>query len=113
MSLPHTRRYRDRAEQLRLVEEFGRSGLTKVAFCEQQHISPSTLLRWLVKSREEGTKPALPTLFKEVRLPGSLLPLGGNTPWAVEVVRRDGVTVRLREMPEIEALACLLRARGC
>lgn len=81
----------------RLVARYHRSDLTQRAFCEQAGIPLSTLQWWLVKARRESAL-ATPVTFREVMLPDDVRPdRGVDPPWAVEIVMRTGVTVRLRE----------------
>ena len=96
-----------------MVARYHRSDLTRRAFCEQAGISVSTLQWWLVKARREAA-PALPVTFREVTLPDAVRPdRGVDLEWAVEIVTRTGVTVRLREPLAPMVIRFLLRSARC
>lgn len=101
------RNYRTRAQRAEIVEQFHRSGLTRIAFAHSQGIPISTLSKWLTAARH-ASKKAPPVLFREVRLPA--LPPSALQ-WAMEVVSPDGVTVRCREPLPLADVAWLLRGR--
>ncbi len=80
-----------------IVARYHRSDLTQRAFCERAGIPMSTLQWWLVKARREAA-PAPPALFREVTLPEDGRPdRDVDLAWAVEIITRTGVTLRLRE----------------
>lgn len=101
------RNYRTRAQRAEIIEQFHRSGLTRIAFAHSQGIPISTLSKWLTAARHASTK-APPVLFREVRLP---LMLSSASQWAMEVVCPDGITVRCREPLPVADVVCLLRGR--
>jgi hypothetical protein len=88
------RRHFSAAERAYWVKEFTGSGLTQREFAlqHQDEFSCSTLQRW-VAEESRGAAP----LWQELKL-GS----AGNGPrWAAELVRGDGVVVRLaHDVPE-------------
>ncbi len=93
-----------------LVARYHRSGLTQRAFCEQAGLPLSTLQWWLVKARREGARDT-PVTFAEVTRPDAARPdRGVGAAWAVEILTRTGVTVRLREPLAPAALRRVLRA---
>ena len=96
-----------------IVARFHRSDLTQRAFCEQAGIPISTLQWWLVKARREAA-PATPVTFTEVPWPDDARPdRGVGLAWAVELVTRTGVTLRLREPLAPATLRLLLRSTRC
>jgi hypothetical protein len=96
-----------------LVARYQRSDLTQRAFCEQAGIPISTLQWWLVKARREAVRDT-PVTFTEVAVPEEARPdRGVGRAWAVEVVTRTGVTVRLREPLAPGSLRFLLHRAGC
>jgi len=101
------RHYRTLAQRADVIEQFYRSGLTRIAFAQSQGIPISTLNKWLTASRH-ALKNASPVLFREVRLP--IVPPSALQ-WAMEVVCPDGVTVRCREPLAVADVAWLLRGR--
>ena len=110
-SQPVRRRISDDTRR-QLVARFHRSDQTQRAFCEQAGIPVSTLQWWLVKARREAARET-PITFTEVMLPDDARPdRGGGSAWAVEIITRAGVTLRLRELPPA-ALRVLLRDVRC
>jgi transposase-like protein len=96
-----------------IVARYHRSDLTQRAFCEQAGIPVSTLQWWLAKARRE-TAPAPPVTFTEVTLPEVARPdRGVGSAWAVEIVTRTGVSLRLRDPLPAAALRVLLRDARC
>lgn len=96
-----------------IVTRYERSDLTQRAFCEQAGIPLSTLQWWLVKARREAARHT-PVTFTEVTLPEVVRPDRGVGPaWAVEIVTRTGVTLRLRDSLPPAALRLLLRGARC
>ena len=73
----------------------------------------STLQWWLAKARRE-IAPAPPVTFTEVTLPEVARPdRGVDSAWAVEIVTRTGVRLRLRDPLPAAALRGLLRDARC
>jgi transposase-like protein len=96
-----------------MVARYHSSQLTQRAFCAQAGIPISTLQWWLVQARREAA-PALPVTFTEVPRPGGAPSHHGvGPPWAIEIVTRTGVTVRLREPLAPGPLRLLLHRAGC
>ncbi len=96
-----------------MVARYHRSDLTQRAFCKQAGIPVSTLQWWLVKTRREAA-PDTPVTFAEVPLPDVARPdRGVGAAWAVEVMTRTGVTLRLREPLARADLVALLRGARC
>lgn len=86
-----------------------RSGLSIAAFARQHDLVYSVLLRW-VHRRGQGAKGrGRPPKLREVPL-GSLL---GGGRWAAEIVRPDGVTVRVAHDVPATWLDDLLYRGGC
>lgn len=80
-----------------LVARYQRSDLTQRAFCEHAGIPLSTLQWWLVKARRKAA-PAPPITFREITVPEDVRPGRGlDGAWAVEIMTRTGMTLRLRE----------------
>ena len=96
-----------------IVTRYERSDLSQRAFCEQAGLPLSTLQWWLVKARREAARHAAVT-FTEVTLPEVARPDRGVCPaWAVEIVTRTGVTLRLRDPLPPAAVRLLLRGARC
>ena len=93
-----------------LVERFQRSGLNRIAFARRYGLGLSTLGKWLSEARAGLPRPS-PVVFREVRLAG--VASAPALAWAMEVVSRDGLTVRCREALSVEDLAALLRGPAC
>ncbi len=96
-----------------IVDRYRRSDLTQREFCQQAGIPLSTLNWWLTKARRQADAPTR-MAFTEVRLPASLVPpIPPTQTWALEIVTRDGVTIRCRDPLSVPDLAQLLRDAGC
>ena len=92
--LPTVRRHRRRfsPDQIRnYVGAFQQSGLSAAAFARQHDLVYSVLLRWLQHRDQMPRRRGRPPKMREVSL-GSVL---GSERWAAEVVRPDGLTVRV------------------
>ncbi len=99
------------AQRMQMVEQFKRSGLTRRAFSRQHGVPISTLNWWLTKTRRASKLP-VPMMFSEVRV--APLPVSSAVaPWAMELVSRDGLTVRCREALSLQELDELLRGSRC
>src|SRR5436189_4025376 len=97
------------ARRMQMVEQFKRSGLTRRAFSKQYGVPIATLNWWLTKTKTRRVSNLpVPLMFSEVRLaPPPITSVG--TPWAMELVSRDGLTVRCREALSLQELTELLR----
>jgi hypothetical protein len=105
------RRRRTSARQrAQLVGRFQRSGLTRIAFARRYGLGLSTLGKWLSEARAVSPRPS-PVVFREVQLAG--LASAPAVAWAMEVVSREGLTVRCREALSAQDLAVLLRGPAC
>jgi transposase-like protein len=96
------------AERAEVLEQFHRSGLTRIAFSRAHGVAPSTLSKWLTNAKREA-RASVPVLFKELRV-GQVSTVGRAT-WAVEIVGPDGVLVRCQEALPLHDLSWLLRGR--
>jgi hypothetical protein len=92
---------RSRSQWKALLEEFHRSGLSKVVFCKQHGVATSSLNRWQRILLEEQTGGAD---FIDVTEPLSTAPVApiparecDNT-WQVELALGAGVVLRLRTL---------------
>lgn len=110
---PSPRRRFSDGTRRQVVTRFERSGLTQRAFCEQAGLPVSTLQWWLVKTRREAAR-RTPVTFAEVTLPEVARSDRGVGPaWAMEIMTRTGVTLRLRDPLPPAALRVLLRDARC
>ncbi len=94
------------AERAQILEEFHRSGLSRIAFSRTHNIALSTLSKWLTNAKRETSAPVL---FRELRVPQ--VPPGAGIPWAVEIIGPDGMMIRCREALLLEDVSWLLRGR--
>lgn len=87
-------RRRRSAEQIaKLIQDYQDSSLSQVQFCRQHQVPLSSFTHWLRRQRRKAQatpRRSRPT-FRQVDL-GAVLPRSG---WAAEVVRPDGLVVRL------------------
>lgn len=102
------KRRRTAAERTEVLEQFHRSGLTRIAFAHSHNVALSTLSKWLTSAKHEG-QDAAPMLFRELRVPPA--PAAGLVQWAVEIVGPDGLVIRCREALPLVDVAWLLRGR--
>lgn len=94
-----------------MVARYHHSDLTQRAFCLQAGLPLSTLQWWLTQARREARAQA-PVTFTEVTLPDSA-PADPRSAWALEIITRHGVTLRLREPLARGDLVTLLRGARC
>ena len=92
-----------------VVAEFQQSGLSRRAFCDETAVPLSTLNWWLTKARRAARVPA----FTEVRLPSAWVPPAPTPPWALEIVTREGATIRYRDAVAVADLLRVLRDHPC
>lgn len=110
-------RRRFTAEQIqKYLRAFDRSGVCAAVFARQHDLVYSALLRWLQRRRQApGVWPrAKSGLGRRVKL--QELPLGallGAGRWAAEIVRPDGVTVRVAHDVPTAWLKSLLSGGAC
>ena len=92
------------------VRRYQRCGLSQREFAERHDLGLYSLRKWIVQNGvEAGAAAAARPVWQELKLPASL----GTMRWAAEVVRPDGLTVRLAHDAPAALLAELLRARSC
>ena len=105
------RRPRSTPEQrAQWVSRYQRSGLSQREFAERHELGLYSLRKWIVQNGVEASSAsAARPVWQEQKLPASL----GAMRWAAEVVRPDGLTVRLAHDAPAALLAELLRARSC
>jgi hypothetical protein len=96
------------SERAEILEEFQRSGLTRLAFSRSHSIALSTLSKWLYNAKHK-TKDAVPVLFRELKV--RQVPMIATMAWAVEIVGPDGLVVRCREALPLRDVSWLLRGR--
>lgn len=96
------------AERAEILEEFRRSGLTRIAFSRTHNIALSTLSKWLFNDKRKS-KVSAPVLFRELRV--QQVPTGAVSAWAVEMVSPDGLVIRCREALPLRDVSWLLRGR--
>ena len=87
-----------------------RSGLSQREFAGRHHLGLSTLRKWIA----QAAGPALSgrhgkPVWQELKREG----LPGAPRWAAEVVRPDGLVVRVAQDTPVAWLEELLRARSC
>jgi transposase-like protein len=93
MVLARRRRRFSKAEQIRWVEEYWQSGLSQRDFALKHNLGFSSVQRWVSRHPLPAPSghPGMKSVFTELQLPT----MGPSARWAAEVVRRDGVMVRL------------------
>jgi transposase-like protein len=107
---PSGRRPRRRftADQIRsYVDALDRSGKSVAAFAREHDLVYSVLSRWVQRRSQGARRRGRPPKLREVSL-GALLGAGR---WAAEIVRPDGLTVRVAHDAPVTWLNGLL-ARG-
>ena len=99
-----------RAEQLRVIEDFERSGMTQQAFAERRGIPVSTLRSWIYRARPaEGPLPAVPRLVP-VHVVASPAPSGAGTGALLELAIGERIVVRFPAGTDPRYLAELVSA---
>lgn len=96
------------AERAEILEEFHRSGLTRIAFSRTHNVALSTLSKWLFNAKCKS-KDSAPMLFRELRVPQ--VPTVASMAWAVEIIGPDGLVIRCREALPLHDVSWLLRGR--
>jgi hypothetical protein len=92
------------------VRRYERSGLSQREFAERHELGLFSLRKWIVQNGVEASSSAAARPeWQELKLAG----LPGETRWAAEVVRPDGLVVRVAQDTPAALLAELLRARPC
>jgi transposase-like protein len=91
------------------LRAFDRSGLSMAAFARQHDLVYSVLLRWVHRRGYAAKGRGRPPKLREVPL-GSLLGAGR---WAAEIVRPDGLTVRVAHDVPATWLEGLLSQGAC
>ena len=97
-SKPKKRINRSRSQWQSLLDDFHRSGLTKVAFCKQHGVATSSLNRWqrMLEGQSEGGD------FMDVTEPLSLAPVPASpssdpdNAWQVELALGNDIVLRIR-----------------
>ena len=95
---PKKRIKRSRGQWQSLLDDFHRSGLTKVAFCKQRGVATSSLNRWqrMLEGQPEGGN------FVDVTEPLSVAPVSASTrrdsdnAWQVELALGNDIVLRIR-----------------
>jgi hypothetical protein len=90
------------------IERYERSGLTQRAFADRHRLGLSTLQKWLAQARSSPTSaPTMP--WQELKLPT----VAGASRWAAELVRPDGLTLRVTPDVPTEWVAALWQLPSC
>ena len=95
---PKKRINRSRSQWQSLLDDFHRSGLTKLAFCKQRGVATSSLNRWqrMLEGQPESGD------FVDVTEPLSLAPAPAspsrdtNNAWQVELALGNDIVLRIR-----------------
>lgn len=95
------------AERAAWAQRYQRSGLTVRAFAAQHRRGLSTLQRWLAQARSAPRATALQ--WQELKLPM----VSGASGWAAELVRPDGLTLRLAHDAPPAWVVALWRLPSC
>jgi hypothetical protein len=105
------RRPRSTPEQrAKWVRRYERSGLSQREFAERQGLGLFTLRNWIAQdSRQTVSGRKGKPVWQELKLDG----LAGATRWAAEVVKPDGLIVRVAPDAPAALLEELLRVRPC
>ena len=92
------------------MRRYERSGLSQREFAARHGLGLFTLRNWIAQEARQtlSGRKAKP-VWQELKLDG----LAGATRWAAEVVRPDGLVVRVAHDAPAALLEELLRARPC
>ena len=107
----HRRRRTASAERADWAQRYERSGLTQREFAARHQLGLSTLQKWVAQCRAAATPSgeAQQPLWQELKLPASTTPAR----WAAELVRPDGLTLRVAHDAPAELVAGLLHVPPC
>jgi transposase-like protein len=97
-------------QRAKWVRRYERSGMSQRAFAERHNLGLFTLRKWIAQNalQPPGGSEAR-AVWQELKLDG----LPSATRWAAEVVRADGLVVRVAPDAPAALLAELLTARSC
>ena len=97
-------------ERAKWVRRYERSDLSQREFAERHGLGVFTLRRWIAQAASQAspTRNGKP-VWQELTLGG----LPGANRWAAEVVRPDGLVVRVAYDTPMALLEALLRGRSC
>ena len=92
------------------MRRYEQSGLSQREFAERHHLGLFNLRNWIAQDASQALsgrngKP----VWQELKLDG----LPGAARWAAEVVRPDGLVVRVAHDTPVALLEALLRAHTC
>jgi hypothetical protein len=92
------------------VGRYERSGLSQREFAERYHLGLSTLRKWMAQDAGQAwsSRKGKP-VWQELKLDG----VSGLPRWVAEVVRPDGLVVRVAHDAPVALLEELLRGRPC
>jgi hypothetical protein len=97
-------------QRAKWVRRYERSGLSQREFAARHQLGLSTLRKWIAQNGVETSLAAdAQPGWHELKLTA----LPGATRWAAEVVRPDGLVVRVAHDTPVAMLEELLRARPC
>lgn len=104
-------RLRRRPEQIaQLIRDYQRSGLSQVAFCQQRQVPVSSFTFWLRQHRRKAQlQPRRSRRQRPAFRQLDLSPMRSLNSWAAEVVRPDGLIVRLSVHASAQWASELLR----
>lgn len=111
-SQPARQRKRSAAERARLLELYGRSGLSQRRFCERHELALSTLTYWLRQARRRGTSTVAPAIVELPSGVGGEMTVGAAPSDARETVSirlPSGLEVRAGSGAEVRSVGTLLR----
>jgi len=108
------RRQRNRSagERRRLLELYGRGGLSQRGFCERHRLALSTLTYWLRQARRRGTAPAGPAVVElpvELGAEMSAETALGDARGLVSIRLPNGLEVRAGSDANVRWVGALLR----
>ena len=97
-------------QRAKWVRRYERSDLSQREFAERHRLGLSTLRKWITQdgSQSLSDRNGKP-VWQELKLEG----VPGATRWAAEVMRPDGLVVRVAHDTPSALLEELLRARPC
>ena len=96
---------RKRDDMYRIINAWQNSGMTQKAFCRDHNLKLSVFYYWLGKYRKSGTDNSQPERFIPISLSHAK---ERDNAYACVLEYPDGTTLRLRTLPGITDLLCLL-----
>jgi transposase-like protein len=109
------KRQRSVSEVHKILEDYGRSGLTVSKYCSRHNLNAGTFHWWLSRERKKKDKKSSNTVSSFIRLDASESTFPGNDSkreMSIEIELRNGVRTRIQAALSFSQLTDLLSICG-